>query len=140
MNRGQVYFSISGGDFDPVVVTRRLGIEPTSVWRQGEKVEQSRVAGRLIPRSSMWQLSTPEVEGEIVDVYQMSASIVSVLSDRAPAIAEVTKQLGLYCVLEIVLHIAVDDQVSTPIIGFAPEVIAFLAGVGASIDVDTYRC
>lgn len=46
--------------------------------------------------------------------------------------------LDLYAVLEVVLYISTDDAVSTPAIGFSNRVLAFLADVNASIDIDTY--
>jgi hypothetical protein len=32
-----VYFALKGDDFDPQVVTNKLGIEPTANWKAGDK-------------------------------------------------------------------------------------------------------
>ena len=38
----------------------------------------------------------------------------------------------------MVLEISSDDAISTPIIGFDPEVVGFLGNIGANIDIDSY--
>ncbi|WP_220745276.1 DUF4279 domain-containing protein, partial [Shewanella colwelliana] len=51
-NEGRVYFALDGDDFDPDVLTKFLGIEPTSIIRKGEKIPDR------LPKSSSWELST----------------------------------------------------------------------------------
>ena len=128
-NEGRVYFALYGGDFDPDEVTRVVGLEPTSIRRKAEP----------IPRHSSWEVSTAKIEDEIIDVYEMSSSLVALLQPHAEQIAAVKQQLKLEAVLEVVLWITTDDSKSTPAIGFDSNVIAFLNRVGATIDIDTYR-
>ncbi len=89
-NEGEVYFKLTGEDFDPDEITRELGIEPTRTRRKGNP----------IPRYSSWHYSVGKIVDETVDIY----------------------------------------EVSTPAIGFDSKTIAFLNNVGATIDIDTYKC
>lgn len=122
------------GDFEPSHLTEQLGFDPTSAAARGSKD-----AIRMIPRCSYWDFSSEPVVGEIVDVYEMSEALVDRLEPFAERIREVTSRLNLSCVLEVVLHISMDDTLSTPAIGFSRRVLKFLDVVGATIDIDTYR-
>jgi len=129
-NEAEVYFALYGTDFDPEEVTRRVGLEPTSIKRKGEPKTR---------RHSFWKISSGRVEGDIIDVYEISSALVALLAPRAAEIASTRQELALEAVLEIVLWITTDESKSTPAIGFDREVISFLHAVGATIDVDTYR-
>jgi hypothetical protein len=61
------------------------------------------------------------------------------LSGLAEAIRDAAELHSLEATMQVVLTISPDDSLSTPAIGFSKESIQFLASVGASIDVDTYR-
>lgn len=128
-NEGRVYFMLWGDDFDPDEVTRYIGFEPTTIMRKGNPK----------PKRSSWQFSTDKIEDELIDVYEMSAALVSKLKPHTDKISSIKKQLGLDAVLEVVLRITADDNKLTPAIGFGTDVISFLNNVGASIDIDTYR-
>ena len=119
-NEGEVYFALFGGDFDPNEVTRLVGLEPTSIRRKRDPV----------PRHSSWQFSIGKVEGEVVDVYEMSRALVERLSSHTQGIIRAMQELKLEAVLQVVLRISTDDSVSTPAIGFTPEVLSFLSAVG----------
>lgn len=132
-NEGRVYFRIRG-DFEPSYLTEQLGIESTSAAALGSKD-----ASRIIPRCSSWDFSSEPVVGEIVDVYEMSEVLIGRLEPFTERIREVTSRLNCSCVLQVVLHISMDDSLSTPSIGFSRGVLKFLDLVGATIDIDTYR-
>ncbi len=129
MNEGEVYFALIGDEFEPDEVTKIIGIEPSRTWRKGNP----------IPRCTSWVYSTGMVEDEVVDVFEMSSSLVAKLAPQAEKIIEAKEMYGLRAVLEVVLTVTQDDSKSTPAIGFESEVIAFLHKVGATIDIDTYR-
>lgn len=123
---GEVYFSLYGKAFDPEAVTQCIGVAPTAT------------AGKANPQYTKWQVSTGKLESEQIDVYALSASLVARLAPYASKIVEAKNRFGLEAVLQVVLWISVDDDASTPAIGFEPNTIAFLNTVDASIDVDTY--
>jgi hypothetical protein len=125
---GEVYFALySEKAFEPNDVTRLLGIEPTSVRH---KTADCRIA--------MWQLSAGKVVDDAIYVDRLTAALVDRLRPHAKQIGTAKEQLGLEAVLEVVLTFPGDDSASTPAITFDRDVIAFLAEVGAYIDVDTY--
>lgn len=129
-NQGEVYFALkSDRDFDPALVTQRLGIEPTRVLRKADPK----------PRITSWALSSGKVAGEVVDVYAMSGPLISRLVPLTERIKLLMAELDLSAVLQVVLHISMDESKSTPAIGFDSPTVNFLSDVGASIDIDTYR-
>jgi hypothetical protein len=129
MNEGEVYFCLYGDDFDPDAVTKVIGINPTRTKRKGDP----------IPRCSSWHYSTGKIENDLVDVYELSSSLIAKLAPYSDNILKVKRDYNLKAILEVVLTISPDDSKSTPAIGFESEVIAFLHKVGATIDIDTYR-
>jgi hypothetical protein len=92
-----------------------------------------------IPKHSSWELSTGKISAEIIDVYEMGESLIAKLAESADAIRSIAAEHNLEATLQVVLTVSPDDRLSTPAIGFSRESIRFLASVGASIDVDTYR-
>ena len=131
-NSGRVYFGLRG-EFVPDELTEAIGIKPTSA----EMAEQ-RIPGKTA-KCSMWDYSTEEVEGEVVDVYELSSKIVKDLAPHAERIAAEVLKRDLAAVLQVVLWISTGEKVSTPAIGFHADVINFLHRVGGTIDIDTYR-
>lgn len=133
MNEVRVYFSLRG-DFAPDELTEFLGIEPSSVAKAGEKNPE-----RGIPKSSLWHAAGNEsVQGAWVDIVELSRKVVTPLIPHQDRIAEAVAKWDLAATFQVVVYFSDDEAVSTPAIGFEPEVIDFLSAVGASIDVDTY--
>lgn len=129
LNEGEVYFCLFGDEFDPELISKEIGIEPTRIKYKGVP----------IPKQSSWIYSTGKIKHEIIDVYQMASSVVAVLAPYAENIRLVKERYTLDAVLEVVLTVTPDDSISTPAIGFDLDVIEFLYKVGGTIDVDTYR-
>ncbi|MFD0727421.1 DUF4279 domain-containing protein [Lysobacter brunescens] len=137
MNRGEVYFLLSTPeDFDPDIITAQLGIEPTGIVRRAEPR----------PRMNAWRLSSGTVQDDpdnntFVDIYPMARSVIDRLAPRADTINVLMNQYGLAARLQVVLYISWDgdDIRSAPPIGFDEATVAFLAKVGAYIDVDSYK-
>lgn len=127
-NEGEVYFKLVG-EFDPDIVTKELGIEPTRVKRKGSPM----------PKYDAWHYSQGKATADFIDIYEMSSKLIETLDPKANAIVEVIKKHKLIAELQVVLWITMNDEISTPTIGFEQNVIQFLSKVGASIDIDTYR-
>ena len=132
-NDGRVYFGL-WGDFTPSEATERIGIEPTESW-----LKHSRFPERKVPKESIWDYSSETIKDDIVDVYLLSRKVVDDLLPHTEKIRDYISEKNLRARLEVVLYISSDDSVSTPIIGFDETVLKFLADVGATIDIDTYR-
>lgn len=129
MNEGEVYFRLFGAAFDPDEITQRLDLVPSRTRRMG--------TGRH--KYSAWDLSSGKVSGDVVDVYELSRSLVRQLAPKATHIREIANELQLTTVLQVVLWISMDNETSTPAIGFDQETVEFLSAVKASIDIDTYK-
>lgn len=132
-NKGRVCFNL-WGDFSPADATKMIGIEPTESWFKHERFPE-----RKVPKASIWDYSSEEVDAEIVDIYELSKNLVANLKPHAREIKEFVEDNKLRATLEVILYISPDEMVSTPIIGFGREVIDFLSEIGAIIDIDTYR-
>lgn len=128
-NEAEVYFALYGNEFDPDAVTRLIGIAPTTTKLKKDP----------IPKHTWWKYSLGKVENDVIDIYDMSATLVAKLRPHEEKIALAKNTLGLNAVLSVVLWITSDETKSTPAIGFDENVISFLNSVGATIDIDTYR-
>lgn len=132
-NEGRVYFALDGDDFDPDEVTEFLGIKPTSIKRKGSKVP-----GR-IPKMNSWQLSTENIVNDHIDVFEMSTEIVAKLKPKKELIMEAKKKFNVSPRFEVVLWFSMNEEHSTPAIGFEVETVEFLGEIGAFVDIDTYK-
>jgi len=128
LSKGEVYFGLFGNGFEPDAVTKIIGVEPTSVDR--ESIPR--------PKQSAWRFSSGRVESEVIDVYELAASVTSTLKPFVAKIKEAKNQFNLEAFFAVVLWISTEEGDSTPTIGFDTQVVKFLSEVGASIDVDTY--
>ena len=131
-NEGRVYFSFDGINYDPNEITKILNIEPTQIRYKGELP-----SGKL-PKRTSWVLSTSNIVDEYIDIYQMATSITKTLEPKVNLINQIREQFNLTTRLEVVLWFSVDENSSTPAIGFEVETIEFLGKVGALVDIDTY--
>jgi hypothetical protein len=129
LNEGEVYFKLVSDDIDPDEITKLLGMQPTKVRKKAQP----------IPKYNSWEYSSGKEVSEVIDVYKMSSAVIAALEPKAEEIAKIVKEKNLIAELQVVLWISMDDSISIPAIGFEKETVAFLAKVGASIDVDTYR-
>ena len=132
-NEGRVYFALDGDDFEPEELTKFLGIEPTKI-----RVKGSNIPGK-VPAINTWEFSTENVINNYIDVFDMSTSIIEKLKAKKELILEAIEKFKLEPRLEVVLFFSLDEEHSTPAIGFESETIKFLADLGACIDIDTYK-
>lgn len=128
-NEAEVYFKLVSDDIDPDEITKCLGIQPT----------RTRKKAQPIPKYNSWEYSSGKKVSEVIDIYELSSTVTGALESKAEDIAKVVKEKKLVAELQVVLWISMDEEISTPAIGFEKETIAFLDKVGASIDVDTYK-
>jgi hypothetical protein len=132
-NEGRVYFALDGDDFEPDAVTEVLGISPTSVMRKGSKIPNK------LPAKNSWELSTENIVNDYIDVFAMAESITDTLMPIKDKLKGVIEAYNLVPRLEVVLWFSVNEEHSTPAIGFEPSTISFLGEIGAFIDIDTYK-
>lgn len=128
-----VYFALKGENFNPEDVTSRLGILPTKIHRQGEPIGNS---GNKI-KFSAWYLYTDKTDNLFVN--KLVEDVVERLSDKIDTINSLKKEFQLTSILEIVLYIDENKEVSTPIIGHDLSTIEFLFRTNTETDVDICR-
>ena len=130
-----IYFGIRG-EFDPNDLASRIGMAPTK-----SAARHSRDPERKIPRCSTLRFAQTHADAgdEAVDLYGLADAVYQKLKDHKDKIAQVVKTHDVVATFQVVLEFPVSDDVPTPAIGFSPGVVNFVAEVGASIDIDTYR-
>jgi hypothetical protein len=69
----------------------------------------------------------------------MAEEIVEKLRPKKDKILEAINKFNLKPRFEVVLWFSVNEEHSTPAIGFEPETVKFLGEIGALIDIDTYK-
>ena len=131
---GEVYLGLYGDDFEPNEVSTFIGLAATRIARRGER---NAVISR--PRESAWKFSLGKVEADVINVYEMSNSLIEQLAPYESKIVEAVRVFGLFAVLQVVLWIDQDETASMPAIGFERPVLDFLTAVSATIDIDSYR-
>ena len=82
-NEGEVYFKLIG-DFDPDVVTKEIGIEPSRTKRKGHPR----------PKYDSWQYSHGKVVADFINVYEMSAKLITVLQPKEPLIESLVSRVA----------------------------------------------
>ena len=125
-HEGKVYLGLFGRHFDPSKLD--LGIAPTKIMIEAEP----------LPKQSAWIFSSERVVADIIDIYAMSAGVVASLKPHESAILTAIRTHNLEAILEVVLTVSPDENLSMPVIGFDSEVIGFVHRLGGTIDVDTY--
>ncbi len=132
-NKGRAYFGLSGYHFDPNVITKHIGLEPTSINDAG-------MHGNLDkPVISSWELSTETRTSETqeLDIYKLiDDEILKKIEPAKDKIIEICKSHNLSPRLGVVLTLSIDEDETTPDVGFGSRVIKFCSEVGAFINVD----
>jgi len=128
-----VKFSLCGDDFDPKIITEKIGLEPTRCWRKGDKGEYNPDL-----KYSCWTIST-EKGKEYINIDKLVDEIVTRLSDKIEIIIELKQIFNLHSVLGIVLDIDTNQDKSTPAIGHDLKTIDFLYRTQTTTDIDIYR-
>ena len=132
-NEGRVYFALDGDDFNPDEITEFLGIAPTSVRRKGTKIPGK------VPKINSWELSTEQVVSDFIDVFAMSTEIINQLKPIKDRIIQAKERFNVSPRFEVVLWFSMNEEHSTPAIGFEVETVEFLGEIGALVDIDTYK-
>lgn len=132
-NEGRVYFALDGDEFDPDVLINFLGVEPTSVKRKDSKDP------RRFSKLNSWELSTEYIVADYIDVFKMSTEIINKLKPIKELIIQAKKRFKVSPRFQIILWFSMNEEHSTPAIGFEVETVEFLGEIGAFVDIDTYK-
>ena len=122
-----LYFSFDSDFFDTDVVTKNLGIEPTSLMIKKDPV----------PKSTSWKFRI-EV-GQEIDLESPLEKLVTLFEKKIEQINRLKKELGLNTRLQFVIDIDINPEASTPYFGLNKRTIDFLAKTETEVDFDVYK-
>lgn len=126
------YISFTGNDdiddFPLEVVTEKLGVQPTEIWRVGDKVNHIRNRSY-----TCWKYASETLE--TLDVDDVLLPILNVFQFKTDTINQLKKELNLYVQIELVITI-IDGH--TPGLVISPEFSSFASAINAFIDIDMY--
>jgi len=132
-NKGRAFFAISGYHFDPEIVTKHLGLEPTSVNNAGMRGSLDK------PVISSWEFSTETLDSDMqqVDIYKLiDDEILKKIEPAKDKIIEICKAHNLSPRIGVVLTLSIDKDETTPDVGFGARIVKFCSEIGAFINVD----
>ena len=132
-NTARAYFGISGYHFDPDVVTKFIGLEPTSTNNAGMRGNLDK------PVISSWEFSTQTINSDMqeLDIYKLiDDEILKKIETSKDKIIEICKAHNLSPRIGVVLTLSTDKDEPKPEIGFGSRVTRFCSEIGAFINVD----
>lgn len=121
-------FCISGRDFDPALVTRELGIEATSIWKQSDQ----QLRARLDLDNIGWYLTIEDKESRSVSV-----AVEHLLQRVLPVAARLPEVLRQTCAragVEVTVTITEDR----PVYDVSQSAIKDLATLDCSFGLDIF--
>ena len=127
-NTCYTYFKITG-DFDPNVITNRLGLIPSKTWKIGDKREN----GTLYD-FALWEFGRCN-NYDVIAENQMHITIAPLL-DKIDILNEIKNELGVDYTLEIVP--TVYSANASPCFAPSLKVIDFCHATRTEIDIDLY--
>ncbi len=122
------YFCIKG-DFDPDVISKRLGLAPEASHKIGNK----RSNGTAYDFAA-WQFGTCK-EYDILVEHQMMKTIAPLLPKTA-ILREIKREFDVAFTLEIVPTVRFDEDV--PCLAPSLKVMQFCCDTGTELDIDLY--
>ena len=127
-NSCYTYFRITG-NFDPDIITIRLGLQPDRFWKIGDK----RRNGTEYDFAS-WEIGRCE-EYDVLTENQMHKTIAPLL-DKMDLLNRIREEFDVSFTLEIVPTIYADN--TTPCLAPSLKVIDFCHATRTKIDIDLY--
>lgn len=122
-----LYFSFHKEVFDVELVTKELGIEPTSVTLKKDPV----------PKSTSWMYKIEA--GNEIDLEIHLEKLVDTFEPKIEVINRLKGDLKLETRLQFVIDIDINPDASTPYFGLNKKTIDFLSKTGTEVDFDLYK-
>lgn len=122
-----LYFSFDSDIFDTEIVTKELGIEPTSLMIKKDPV----------PKSTAWKYKI-EIGNEI-DFETPLEKLIDIFEPKIEEINQLKRDLNLETRLQFVIDIDINPDASTPYFGLNKKTIDFLSKTGTEVDFDLYK-
>lgn len=109
------------------MVTKELGIEPTSLMIKKDPV----------PKSTAWKYKI-EVGNEI-DLETPLEKLINIFEPKIEVINRLKRDLNLETRLQFVIDIDINPDASTPYFGLNKRTIDFLSKTETEVDFDLYK-
>lgn len=116
------------GRFNPDDITAEVGLEPTCVWRTGEK---RRYGGTYT--FDNWTISTGRIRS--LDVQKIVRDLLDRIYRKKYELSGISKKYDLDLVLSCVIYLTAEES---PSLHLDPETIARLSEMKIVIDIDLY--
>lgn len=125
------YIQLAGDDDFPLdEVTERLGIEPTTTWRVGEKVHPNKPLERFY---TCWKYKIGPFETLVVE------DVLDPLLHLFSSKVEIINQLKLKYDLSVKIALVIEmENGRTPGLVISPKFSRFAGSLDAMIDIDMY--
>ena len=117
-------------DFPLEIVTEQLGVQPTTTWRIGDKVNINHSRVRSF---TCWKYESETLE--TLDVDDVLLPILNAFQSKTDTINQLKKKLNLHVKIELVITM-IDGY--TPGLVISPEFSSFASAINAFIDIDMY--
>lgn len=128
-----VYFKLYAEDFPLEIVTERLGVNPTKIYKKGEIIRRISETETHTRSYSSWELSTGYQDS--LDVGELLEQVIRQIRNKTSIINELKKEFGLECRFVIV---AIMENGYTPALYLDIPVIEFANSIKADFDIDLY--
>ncbi|AMO85407.1 hypothetical protein B857_02664 [Solibacillus isronensis B3W22] len=126
------YISFTGKndveDFPVEVVTDMLGVQPTTIFRMGERINDVRTRS-----FTSWQYESETIE--TLDTDDVLFPILNVFQYKTDTINQIKEELNLNIQIELVITMI---NGYTPGLVISPEFSRFASTINASIGIDMY--
>jgi len=122
-----LYFSFYADYFDVEIVTRALGLEPTSVMLKKDP----------IPISTYWNYKI--VAGNDINLEQYLEMMIAILEPKVDDINNLKEKLKLETCIMLVIDVDINPEASTPYFGLNKRTINFLDKTGTTVHFDLYK-
>lgn len=127
VGHGYLYFAFKGDYFDANTITELLQIQPTSV----------KVKNNPIPKSTTWNY---QIEiGSAIDFETYIHNLLNIFESRIERINQLKNELQLTTILQFVIEIDINPNISTPYFGLNQRAINFLCQTATEVDYDLYK-
>lgn len=115
-------------DFPVEVVTEMLGVQPTTILRMGDRINDKRTRS-----FTSWKYQSGTVE--TLDTDDVLLPILNVFQSKTDTINQIKDELNLNVQIGIVITM-IDGY--TPGLVISPEFSSFASSINAFIDIDMY--
>ena len=123
----RVYLGVWGFEDDPAVVTRLMGIEPTTAWGKGDPWPNH---SHLKHRHSLWSLESGLAPSESITAHFLD--LLPALESRGEALLEVMKKF------DAAIQVVAYWYCANPGFDLSADLVRRIAALGLSLDFDFY--